>query len=150
MSNRTFNPVPQDAPDTRTTMAHYIGVHTGRGADGVNEDRNKKQSRHYKFHIGRSDKVYWYKDKYMDDRAMELLEQCKENKDRLVLVGYISPEKNSPKYYATLIKFGVYSNPTNDPLFNTYNPDTGEKGYYELTGLKDMEETTLFMGTETY
>ena len=150
MNDRKFLPIPTDALDVRTTKAHYIGVHTGRSADGVNEDRNKTRSRHYKFFIGRSEKVHWFRDKYADDRAMELLEHAKERKQRLVLVGYASPEKHSPRYYITLVKFGIYSKPNDDSVFSTYNPDTGEAGYYELSGLRDMEETTLFVGTETY
>ena len=148
MKHRKFNSIPTDAPETRTTMAHYVGVYTGRGADGVNEDRNKKRSRHYKFTIGRSEKVYWYRDKYLDDKAMELLEVCKASNRRLIIVGYHSPAKNGPQHYVTLTKISIYIK-TGD-TYKMFNPETGEEGYYCLKGLTEMEETPLFMGTETY
>ena len=123
-----FNPIPQDAPEFLSDKAHYVKPkHTGNWEENESE---MKRSRYYLFKIGRSEKLYPMQDKYIDDRAKELLEQCRSNDERLLLKGYMSPPKNGVTVFIVLTHFGVWQK--SDAGFNAYNPDTGEKGYYKL------------------
>jgi hypothetical protein len=123
-----FNPIPKDAPEFFSDKAHYVKPkHTG----NWEEDMSRMQrSRYYLFKIGRSEKLYPMQDKYIDDKAKTLLEQCRDNDERLVVKGYVSPPKTGTTVFVVLTRFGVYTR--SGSSFNVYNPDTGEKGYYEL------------------
>lgn len=119
-----FNPIPQDAPEWQTNKAHYISA----------SDRTKTEGtittkvRYYVFKVGRSVKSYRYMDKYVDDKAKELLEKTKESKQRLSLKGYQSPTGDLT--FNILTHFGVYMRDGSG--LQVYNPDTGESGYYRL------------------
>ena len=123
-----FNPIPQDAPEFQSTKAHYVKPkHTGNWEE---DERTMKRSRYYLFQIGRSEKLYPMQDKYLDGTAKLLLEKCRENDDRLIIKGYLSPPTNGTTVFIVLTHFGIWRKSSNS--YNVYNPETGEKGYYML------------------
>ena len=120
-----FNPIPRDAPEFFSDRAHYVEYEL------ISSRRRNSISRYFIFKIGRSDKAYWFHDKYRDDKALGLLEQTKPKKVRLVIKGYMAPVKDSPVSFAVLTHFGTYHKP-NRSEYQTYNPDGGEIGLYRL------------------
>ena len=125
-----FNPIPKDAPEFFSDRAHYVCTeHKGSWGAEINDDL--KRSRYYLFKIGRSEKEYWFRDKYIDDNAMSLLNDSRRRKVRLVVKGYLSPAKDSPVTFIILTHFGIYHKP-NRSEYQTFNPDGGEIGFYRL------------------
>ena len=123
-----FNPIPTDAVQFHSDKAHYVKPkHTGNWEDNIDDMR---RSRYYLFTNGRSIKEYPMQDKYLDDKAKELLAACRDNKERLAIKGYVSPPTNGCTVFMVLTHIGVWRKSTN--WSNIYNPETGEKGYYKL------------------
>lgn len=123
-----FNPIPTDAPEFFSSKAHYIDCENKVSSRGANREREKTTSRYFIFSIGRSVKNYVLRDKYMDDNALELLEQTRPDNKRLVIKGYNSPSGFT--MFVVLTHFGIYVN--SNPGFRVINPETGEFGYYKL------------------
>ncbi len=139
MTDRKFNPIPTHAPEFRSNLAHFAEVRHSDSSVGKRKDRGKESSRRYIFKIGNSSKLYSFQDKYLDDKAMELLELCATNNERLVLKGYISPTYGAT-YFGVLTHFAVWKE--DKPSFTIVNPDTGEVGsFYSLnTKLQDVNK----------
>jgi len=125
-----FNPIPKDAPEFFTTKAHYIDVKHTVSSRGINMDREKQKTRFYIFSIGRSVKNYVLMDKYIDDKALEMLERSRADKKRLVIKGYTS-HTNGTTMFVILTHIGIYVK--HGIGFQVYNPETGAKGYYQLS-----------------
>lgn len=125
-----FNPIPKDAPEFFSDKAHYIDVKHTVSARGANMDRDKHTSRFYIFSVGRSVKNYVLRDKYLDDKALDMLEKARETDARLVIKGYNSPS-NGTTMFVVLTHFGIYHKP-NRSEYQVYNPDGGDLGFYKL------------------
>lgn len=124
-----FNPIPKDAPEFFTAMAHYLDVKHTVSSRGPAMNRQKTKSRFYIFSIGRSIKDYILRDKYIDEVALALLTKSQKHKERLVLKGYLSP--NGVTAFITLTHIGIYYKPRRSE-YQIFNPETGELGYYQL------------------
>ena len=127
-----FNPIPTDAP-TAENNKHYFKSVLNKGTWSKDADHLDTRSRWYKFKVGRSDKEYCYQDKFIDDEALSLLAKTKGK--RLVVKYYTSPSgKDQVTYFHILTHFGLYhrTRTGNTESYDTYNPKTGELGFYEL------------------
>ena len=129
-----FNPVPKDAPPFSTDQAHYVGViHKGKWRKDV--AYMNEITRWYEFRVGRSEKAYFLQDKYLDDKALSILERSKKSNIRLMLKGYNSPSSVPPTMFVILTHIAHYKRSraggtlTNEPA----NPLNGQPGYYELS-----------------
>ena len=121
-----FNPIPKDAPEFFSDRAHYVNDKETKSKYG----NEQKMTRFYVFSIGRSKKRYHLRDKYLDDRALEMLEESRENGTRLIVKGYNSPALYGSSMFVVLTHFGIYHRLY--PGFRVINPNTGEIGYYKL------------------
>lgn len=141
MNDNKFNPIPKHAPEFRTNMAHFQEVRHSDMSLGKLKDRGKESTRSYEFKVGASIKFYRLQDKYLDDTAMEMLEQSAIDNKRLVLKGYISPSFGAT-FFAVLTHFAIWKE--DKPSFTIINPETGEVGdFYKLiTRLQDVNKDT--------
>lgn len=135
-----YHSTPIDAPHWHTTKARYIDTN-----NRTRSSRSRKEtvkSRYHVFSVGRSQRNYEYKDPLFDDIAMGVLEHTKLAKQRLAIKGYQSTT-GGPTTFNILTHIAVYVK--HGEGFATYNPVTGEQGYYELTSnLRNVTQTVPF------
>ncbi len=121
-----FNQIPTDAPEFFSDRAHYIDCKETKSKYG----NDKSMTIFYVFSIGRSKKKYHLRDRFLDNKALVMLEISKETNKRLVIKGYTSPALYGSSMFVVITHFGIYHRLF--PGFRVINPDTGEIGYYEL------------------
>jgi len=123
-----YNPIPKDAPEWITDKAHFLG-----------EDENtnrfnkilKQRTRFYAFRIGRSERTFYFKDQFLDDKACHFLQEAKRQNSRLVLKGYLSPASKGMHGFYVLTHFGLYRRRSSSKR-PCVNPETGELSFYKL------------------
>jgi len=124
-----FNPIPKDAPEFISDKAHFIT--TVNKGEWQQNGTFISRSRFYHFSIGRSEKVYQMQDKFIDDKAHDLLEEARTRNERLVIKGYLAPTKNGSAMFVVLTHFGIYHK-LKRGRYAVFNPETGEEGFYQL------------------
>lgn len=127
------NPIPKHAPHFVIPYARYQKFYsTDKNYNGV----IKPGSRFFYFEIGRSERLWVFKDEYRDDVAMHLLNNLKGQ--RLIIKGYNSQDRKTNMAWQIITHFGLYH--LRKKGYFAVHPVTGEEclpnedeGFYAMS-----------------
>lgn len=122
-----YNPIPKDAPEFFTNKARFVQEQYSAHKKGD----LITSTCFYAFRIGRSERIWWVKDQYIDPVCRAFLLGAKTRKARLVIKGYVSASTYTKTSFMILTHIALWRK-SRVRGYKTYNPITGEVGFYRL------------------